>query len=95
MKQKQKPASFILSTTPQGDTEITPIPEGTDPMELLEQVIHDCPDCQAARARGERIQVVHGGPVATDPTESRQVRRANQRALDRRRRRAVAHSKRN
>lgn len=59
--------------------EVTAIPEGIDPMEFLEQAIHDCPDCQAARARGEEPKIVMHDSAPRDPSESRQVRRARER----------------
>jgi hypothetical protein len=60
---------------------VTAVPDGVDPMEFLEQVMHDCPECQAARARGEEPKIVmhdnDGALVApVDPSETRQVRRA-------------------
>lgn len=47
-----------------GNQEITiepiEVPEGEvfDPAAYLEQVMHDCPECRAARARGETPLVV-------------------------------------
>jgi hypothetical protein len=48
-----------------GNQEITiekvDVPEGEtfDPAAFLEKAMHDCPDCQAARARGEVPRIVH------------------------------------
>jgi hypothetical protein len=47
-----------------GNQEITiepiAVPEGEvfDPAAFLEQVMHDCPECRAARARGETPIVI-------------------------------------
>jgi hypothetical protein len=63
---------------------------GVDPLELMKQAIDNCPDCQAARARGEqpligsfdRAHVDQPQIVSVEP-ESRQLRRARQRKLAR------------
>jgi hypothetical protein len=40
--------------------DVTPRPAGRSTQELLRQLMDDCPDCQAALARGEQ-PVVHDG----------------------------------
>jgi len=54
------------------------IPEGVSPEEFLEQVMHDCPECQAARAAGEQ-------PVIIKPPKPRRfARRPRWRTMKRR-----------
>jgi hypothetical protein len=36
-----------------GEIEIEAVPAGVDPLEHLQRTMDDCPECQAARARGE------------------------------------------
>ena len=79
--------------------EIEQIPEGVDPHEFLQHAMDNCPDCQAARARGEKPVIQYGAPPmpeisdelraiieAPDEPESRQARRARERRLAKRRR---------
>lgn len=73
----------------------TIVPAGVDPKEALQQAMDDCPECQAARARGETPTVLSGEDVrriarayeqthgAPDP-ETRQMRRARERRMRRR-----------
>jgi hypothetical protein len=60
----RKHMTFDIET---GETKIEDIPAhlgGLEGRELLEQLVHDCPECRAARARGERPLIVEGSPPA-------------------------------
>lgn len=100
---KNKPQSFTHTYPREGAEPFTHtttiVPEGADPNEVLQQAMDDCPDCQAARARGETPTVLthddvmriareyarkHGLPAPGEPEpESRQVRRARERQIAR------------
>lgn len=68
----------VMKTKTESMFEVTAIPAGVDPMEFLEAAMDDCPDCQAARARGERPQIVRFDHEHDEP-ETRQMRRARER----------------
>jgi hypothetical protein len=95
---KQKARSFTHTFPIEGAEPfthtVTVLPEGADPKEFMKQVMHDCPDCQAALARGETPTVGTGEDLMriardyerdhSDPEpESRQVRRARERQIAR------------
>lgn len=46
--------------TPTEEITIEPIdvPPGADPQEVIMKLLHDCPECRAAMARGEQPQIV-------------------------------------
>ncbi len=43
-----------------GETKVEEIPDDapSDPKELMQQLIHDCPECRALRAQGETPVIV-------------------------------------
>jgi hypothetical protein len=75
-----------------GNQEITiepiEVPEGEvfDPAAYLEKVMHDCPECRAARARGETPLVV-ANPALPAKRDVIRGRRPRWRTLKRRARR--------
>lgn len=95
---KQKAQSFTHTFPVDGGEPFTHpvsvLPEGGDPKEFLRQVMDDCPDCQAALARGEtpisgtgddlmRLARQYEREHPTGERESRQMRRARERQLAR------------
>ncbi|HEY5944096.1 MAG TPA: hypothetical protein VIV40_01330 [Kofleriaceae bacterium] len=46
-----------------GETKIEDMREEVSPREALEQIMHDCPECRAARARGEVPTFGDGDPL--------------------------------
>jgi hypothetical protein len=61
MPRKLQDVSIDL-TTGQVTTRDIEVPDGADPREVLQQAMHDCPQCQAARAAGE-VPIAHGGDI--------------------------------
>lgn len=49
-----------------GETKVERIPDDapTDPVELMQQLVHDCPECRALRARGEEPVVIDGRAIS-------------------------------
>lgn len=68
---------------------IEEIPAGVDPLKFFEQAVHDCPECQALMARGEKPVIVTGDdiPPALRPSGLDRFRRPRWRDLKRRVRR--------